>query len=65
MRSMSALSPSEHAAMGWVLGAYQNGKCVALLSERNATAEVEFRELHEPEGCEVIDLAELLKAKRA
>lgn len=64
MSRMSSMTPSEHAAMGWVLGAYRDGKCVALLSERRDASEAEFRELHEPEGCEVIDL-ELLKANRA
>ena len=64
MSRMSLMTPSEHAARGWVLGAYQDGKCVALLAERRNGAEAQFRELHEPEGCEVIDLA-LLKAEKA
>lgn len=63
MSRMTAMTPAQHAAMGWVLGAYHGGRCVALLSERNDGAEAEFRELHEPEGCEVIDLA-ALKAER-
>lgn len=64
MPRMSMMTPADHAAMGWVLGAYCEGKCVALLCERDATAEAEFRDLHEPEGCEIIDLAPL-KQRRA
>lgn len=61
MTGMSTMTPADHAKMGWVLGAYRDGRCVGLLAERGDGAEREFRELHEPEGCEVIDLV-VLKA---
>lgn len=63
MSCVSLMTPAEHASLGWALGAYSGGRCVALLSERSDGAEAEFRDLHEPEGCEVIDLA-ALKARR-
>lgn len=62
-KPMHKMTPDEHAALGWDLGSYRNGVCLALTSARNAKQVAEFIREAMDDGAEIINLKRIRESK--